>query len=232
MKLVYLNARSLAGDSKRRCFEFEIIRQFDYPDIVVVTETWLNDKIPTSLFDCAKHYNVYRLDRQGRPGGGVAIFVKRNIRSHDVFVPNVDGLEALAVAVVLKKSKLFISSIYKPSVSDVHLLAPLKRFVEHIISKRGRHVFVGDFNLPDVDWINLTAPGNGKQDKFLNIFTKRGLSQLVRTPTRGNNILDLIFVDDVNVVNQVKVLETFASSDHSVVMVDLSLYLSLLETGN
>lgn len=52
--------------------------------------------------------------------------------------------------------------INKPNVSDIHLLKPMQQFVEFLSSKRGRNLIVGDFNLPGVNWKNLSASSVGK----------------------------------------------------------------------
>lgn len=57
----------------------------------------------------------------------------------------------------------------------------------------------------------------------MNIFTKRGYRQLVEVPTRGDNILDLVFVDDSTLITGISVEGLFSTSDHCVVLADLSL---------
>ena len=103
----------------------------------------------------------------------------------------------------------------------IHLLKPMQQFVELLSSKRGRHLIVGDFNLPGVNWKNLSASSVGKQQQFMNIFTKRGYRQLVEVPTRGDNILDLVFVDDSTLITGISVEGLFSTSDHCVVLADL-----------
>ena len=73
-------------------------------------------------------------------------------------------------------------------------------------------VLAGDFNCPGVDWEQDLAVGEGlrlldfKQDNFL--------FQMVREPTRGDNVLDLIFSTDDDLVTEVEVGECLAGSDH------------------
>jgi len=225
LKLVYLNASSLASNLKRLAFEFEIVRQYDYPDIIVVTETWLDEHIPNSLFNCVASYNIFRSDRVGRNGGGVAIFVHKRLRSYELDISNLfENLEVCLIAVVSNRNKLFVGAVYKPSVSDVHLLKPLKSFFNYVSEKQGKHLIVGDFNLPDVDWGTLTAPNTGRQYDFIRAFGKFGFSQLVRQPTRGDNILDLILTDEPSIVCNVDVDIPFCSSDHNIVTARLTLH--------
>ena len=55
----------------------------------------------------------------------------------------------------------------------------------------------GDFNLPDIDWDNYTIKGTQTSrdinDSFLRMSADLNLQQVVNIPTRGDNILDLLF---------------------------------------
>ena len=59
----------------------------------------------------------------------------------------------------------------------------------------------GDFNLPDIDWINSEVAGNQYPLFINNLFLdmSHGLcfNQIVDKPTRGNSILDLLFLQTV-----------------------------------
>ena len=43
------------------------------PKLVCITETWLNDSIPNSLFDKSGYQVAARKDRENKMGGGVLI---------------------------------------------------------------------------------------------------------------------------------------------------------------
>jgi hypothetical protein len=134
--------------------------------------------------------------------------------------------------VVRGKQKLFVGAIYKPNVADTHLLHPLKKFVKYVNSKRGKHIILGDFNLPNVDWENLSAPESGKQRSFMQVFSKLGYGQYVKEPTRADNILDLIFTDDDKLISEVFVANRFSRSDHNIVKAILSFGLRSCEEKN
>ncbi|KAK6009443.1 hypothetical protein OSTOST_25621, partial [Ostertagia ostertagi] len=40
------------------------------PDLVFITETWLSSKVSDAEILCGRPYNVYRIDRDSRRGGG------------------------------------------------------------------------------------------------------------------------------------------------------------------
>ena len=106
----------------------------------------------------------------------------------------------------------------------MHLLQPLKDFLKFMSSKPGKHIILGDFNSPDIDWVSLNAPKAGKQNDFLQSFLKYGFRQHVTDPTRSKNILDLIFTDDANLVSNVNVCIPFSTSDHSIISAKIALH--------
>ena len=186
-------------------------------------------------------YNIYRCDRAGRTGGGVAFFIKNTLRSYRVeFSDKFGDLETCLVAVVHNKHKLFLGAVYKPSVTDTHLLKPLRDFLKYVSKKSGKHIILGDFNLPDVNWAALSAPNGGRQFDFMQSFVKLGFSQVVTQPTRGNNTLDLIFSNDQNLIFNVTVNTPFNTSDHRIISANISVpavlatprYRNLWHSGN
>ena len=75
------------------------------PDLFLLTETWLDDSVPSSLF-CPPAYVTYRCDRCAGRGGGTAILVKQCVFSKPVAVfphtvPRNRHVEAVACQVSL-----------------------------------------------------------------------------------------------------------------------------------
>ena len=75
----------------------------------------------------------------------------------------------------------------------------------------------GEFNLPDIDWDLLNtkpsgvAPGLSKQ--VIEITNDFGLEQVVREPTRINNILDLFFTSNPTRVERLYVVPGISDHD-------------------
>ena len=72
----------------------------------------------------------------------------------------------------------------------------LRESIKKIKQTNNEHIWLaGDFNLPDIDWDLLnTKPSRvaaGLSKQVIEITTDFGLKQVVREPTRINNILDL-----------------------------------------
>ena len=90
-------------------------------------------------------------------------------------------------------STYFIGVYYRSPSSDMAYLPKLVQSLEKF-SPSCNILFLGNFNLPNVNW-NLVAPWQPDIisdffcDSVINCF---GLSQPVNKPTRGDALLDLI----------------------------------------
>ena len=83
-------------------------------------------------------------------------------------------------------------------------------------------IVAGDFNAPDLKWKDSdTTNCSSNSERLLEIMDKRGLTQLVKEPTRGNNIIDLVTTNNDNIVNKVRVIPGI--SDHSMVLFEVNL---------
>lgn len=52
--------------------------------------------------------------------------------------------------------------------------------------------------MPDIDWVSLTST-NDDYSAFIRYSSEKHLTQKVLLPTRGNNILDLVFTREVDI---------------------------------
>ena len=81
----------------------------------------------------------------------------------------------------------------------------------------------GDFNLPDINWIENSFIPNGRYPAIskllIDIIYNHNLQQMVTEPTRDGNILDLIFTNMPSLVQSVSILPGL--SDHNVVSVEM-----------
>ena len=88
---------------------------------------------------------------------------------------------------------------------------------------------VSDFNLPHIDWNDLSASSDRIYSPFIEFVNETGMSQFVTAPTRGEHVLDLVLANDAYVVYNCWVESPFGfnssiskASDHN--MVCFSLY--------
>ena len=77
-----------------------------------------------------------------------------------------------------------------------------------------RCLILGDFNYPNIDWDSWEC--NKDSEEFVDLIQDNFfLFQHVREATRGSNILDLVFSNEVSMIEDLKVLEHFSTSDHN-----------------
>ena len=91
-------------------------------------------------------------------------------------------------------------------------------------------LLVGDFNYPRIDWEVLDVSGDG--EAFLDIFQDTFLCQHVTQATRGDNILDLVFSSEEELVSNLNIGPSIGGSDHSSIDFILSLELPGKEQPN
>ena len=80
-------------------------------------------------------------------------------------------------------------------------------------------------NLPGIDWKTLnikpSCPTPGQHNQFIDILADNGLTQIVEIPTRCDNVLDLIAVNNPTLVNRTEVLPGIA--DHDAVFAEIDI---------
>lgn len=101
-------------------------------------------------------------------------------------------------------------------------------FFESLGGSDGHFIILGDFNLPRIDWPNLsTSPGASVfEGNFLDIVLTSGWSQLINQPTRFSSdqtpsLLDLVIDGSPRNISSVQVEPPMGSSDHCTFLIDL-----------
>jgi len=219
------NARSILN----KLGDFKLFIDSNDPDIVVLTESWLNSSVPSSLLVSCQTYDIFRKDRCSR-GGGVCVLVKKHSRltTKQVSVPpEHHDLEIIVVDLSDSDSILpfRLVVVYRPPSYDSADTALLFSALDSLATGCVRLCVLGDFNLPDFDWDMFTYPQNSLYATAADFVCNHGLTQLVNDPTRGDAVLDLILCSDVLCCDDVCTLPPLGSSDHC--MVSFTLFVSL-----
>ena len=118
-------------------------------------------------------------------------------------------------------SFLFGLSYRPPSSSDDYfssLAASLRK-----ITPTSDVLLCGDFNLPAIDWsVSFPTSSDRSSSRFCDILKDFFLFQLIRDPTRGNHILDLLLTNDTNLVSSLQLCDNLPGTDHDAVFFTLS----------
>ncbi|MFZ2537776.1 MAG: endonuclease/exonuclease/phosphatase family protein, partial [Oscillospiraceae bacterium] len=192
--------------------ELEIYINEESPDIIGLTESWANENINDSEINF-KGYTLFRNDRKNKVGGGVLLYVKNelaSIRQEDV---ENDINETVWCEIVIENEKTLIGVCYRSPTSTVVEDLEIFKMIEKMSNKNA--FLMGDFNYGNINWDNHEAVGQG--GLFLDCVNDNFLSQHVRQPTRGKNILDLVLSTEENLVEELEIGEPFGTSDHQII---------------
>jgi len=121
--------------------------------------------------------------------------------------------------------------VYRPPSSDNHYLNDLCDQLTGIVSSHPNSIIwvAGDINLPDIVWSDHSINGNtyplNISNIFLNFLDTNGLCQIVSTPTRGTNVLDIFLTNRPSLIETCNVVDGI--SDHEAVVVKSNLMVKL-----
>ena len=180
-------------------------------DIVIITETKLDDTFPVSQFHVDGFSKPYRLDRN-RNGGGVTIHVREDISSK-ILTKHVlpTDIEALFIEWNFRKCKWQLSGIYHPpSQSDQYFFDRLDNALD-VYSNYENILLVGDFN---------TQIGETCTDTFLY---QHELKNVNKEPTCYKNskrpsCIDFILTNNRRSFFKINTLFTGSSDFHKLVL--------------
>ena len=216
-KVCYFNARSL----RNKIPELLFLTYSNSFDVILVSESWLqsDDLITIPGFVCL------RADRSAGIGVGVCAFIKNDLSYSLISSSNCLGIEYLWVDIVFSKSRTIRFGLYYfPPNRD-----NLERNFEILSTSLTRNavnnsfcILLGDFNMGDIDWDIPYGPPIFKQNDFVELTQSLGFHhQLVNESTRGDRLLDLVFVSDIGLIKNLGVFAPFSTSDHDKIIFEV-----------
>ena len=141
-------------------------------DILVITESKLDNTFPTNQFLIEGFSPPFRLDRDSY-GGVVMIFVRddipcRVLKSHSI----PQNLEGIFLEINLRKVKWLLFGGYNPHKDNTSIfLTHLTPILDHYLSIYDNYILIGDFN---------SEPNEEIMKEFCEIYN---LTSLIQEPT-------------------------------------------------
>jgi hypothetical protein len=224
-RCILLNARSICNKIGELNF---LIDQFN-PSFILITESWLSVDFNDSMLVSDNKYNIVRNDRIGkRGGGGVCALIKSCFNFVPVQLTSIGGIEIVSFDVFLTSATYRFIVCYRPPYYDNNAfkyLTDLVKSLEVLCDVSYNVILVGDFNLCDISWSDWSSIGNHASfnNVLLNFACELGLSQCVTEPTRGDNIIDLIFTNDPLLISECSIGPPLIGSDHNTVHFNVAL---------
>ena len=214
VKIAHLNVRSLkCRDHYVLVKETILANKFD---IFTISESWL-DNLVTDLEMEVPGYDIYRVDRQNKKGGGICAYVLRTYKTEvlkNISQISPSGFHQLWIKVQTRNLKsIVVCTAYRPPGT------PLSCFDTDLTAN---FISVLSFNLPiyilgDLNCNLLNSEGQDSR-ALINFCHSYNLSQLIKTPTRvtesSKSILDIILTSD-----EKQVQKAFVIRARSVIMI-------------
>lgn len=218
VNICHFNAQSL----NNKIDEFRFIFENSSVDVICVSETWLKESTPDSLINL-RGYKIFRADRKTL-GGGVAIFVKNNIKcnfkcksTNNHQASNMtegierDKIEYIFIEIVSNGNKLLVGCVYRPNryiSTDLFLDK-----IEDLTDDYSDVVIAGDFNC------NILL-----DTMIVDNMLSLGLVPVNRhIPTHytatTNTLLDLFFINTLSKVKLYDQLSAACFSRHDLIFI-------------
>ena len=136
----------------------------------------------------------------------MAVYVTSALQSSR-WMPSVASLAALEVDWVRIGDRMLIAALYHPP-QPIYKPELLLDYVDACVSEISH-----DFPLADI-----VIAGDVNQLSDRDVVERTGLTQIVRQPTRGTNILDRIYVSSPDLYLTVRMVTSVVRSDHKAVV--------------
>ena len=100
--------------------ELKISIQNTNSSIILITESWLNSKIPDALINIPG-FTLHRKDRESSHGGGVCIYVKDHTAGHTVTstisrdFDTIGSVESIWLDICINQIRIIVACIYRPN---------------------------------------------------------------------------------------------------------------------
>ena len=138
--------------------------------------------------------------------GGILLAIKSDIHE-PITTPT--QLEMTATKIHLNNNKhIIIAAIYQHPNSDPQYIDDMCNSIKDLSSKIRNYVLWvgGDLNLPDINWSDCTIQGHSYRidinQHFLDMLLTTHAEQIITTPTRQNNILDIFITNRPSLTSQ------------------------------
>ena len=228
-KFIYQNIRGLVSENSRKKIDY--YNEFVIDNRIIImnfTETWLNKTIEEEAN--INGFNIFRGDRKDCKQGGTAIYLHEKIEAELIGSFSENKCEMVAIKVPSLNIVNIVS--YRPPHSKMHDFKPMYNKIGELLSNLGRPdptiIWTGDFNFPFVQWkecisggcmwdfrtnVNTNADEREQFRNVMSICCNFNLLQILDKPTRGNNTLDLIFTNELDIFSCNEISYS-ALSDH------------------
>ena len=192
--------------------ELQGVVEINNADIAIVTDSWLTASIPTPAISIGQAFNIFRKDRR-TPGGGVLAYVRdstptRRLQHLEVADKEVLWLLHTPSRMPRPFSCIVTAGLYFPPGK---LVAEEREMIYHI-------TICLDSVLRERPSAGIVITGDFNQLNTRQLCQRFNLRKVVRTPTRGANILDQLLTNMSRLYSETQHLPPLGRSDHQCIL--------------
>ena len=175
-------------------------------DILLISETKLDNSFPPAQFIMNSFSIPYRLDRNSH-GGGLLFYIRNDITTKRL--PLIEGgIECISLEINISKKKWLLMGIYNPHKSNIStFLSGLNKNLGHYMPYYDNVLLIGDFN---------SEMSDESMDEFCSL---NNLYNLIKSPTcfkstSNPSCIDLILTNRKHNFQNSTTIETGLSDFH------------------
>ena len=217
--------------SSRRRYKLKMLRErMETLNTIMLalTETHLNP----AILDAEVHmegFQIYRADRSyNRKKGGAAIYLRNDFAVDTEVVSSGSNGIVEYLMLHLKSRNIVVMNVYRPPTAQANDFIPVINKLKEDFYSLGDPtptlVLCGDFNMPRTNWVKGHTAGGSDDERrqashMMEFRDELFLSQKTKLATRHENILDLVFVNNEDLIIKITPEDTIMS-DHRLLVVD------------
>lgn len=222
----HINARSILKPGRLDEMYLELCSLHHF-GIIGVTETHLSNDIPDTDVSIP-NYISFRRDRNRFGGGVVMLYVNECFSCHRRPDLESQHLEMVWVEIKTRGFTLLVGVCYRPPNQNADEIDSFLDSLDNTLSSipikaKQSVVLMGDFNDRCKVWDSEHSESELGR-RLVNLVQSLNLSQLVNSPTRNNNLLDLLITDSPGFFSNVDVLPPIDDLDHNTIYGHLNLH--------
>lgn len=209
-RIFYQNIRSL----KSKIAEVEVLINNYKSDLIILTETWINEK--DKKFYNFNNYNAFYSCRK-RQGGGLGVFLHNSFECK--IIENFESENHACIILKIDRLKLIIVASYRPPTYNLNdYLNFLDEKISDMLPLKYNCIIIGDMN---VDLLN----NNRNTERIMDIYNSNNFQLCNQNyPTRhlnnNHSLLDHIAINFKNKIHLSIISNSL--SDHDIQLLDIT----------
>ena len=214
LSVAHINIRSL----RNKVDEVKLLLLVCRFDILAITETHLDSKIPNRQLEI-ENYKIARRDRDaGTLGGGCLVYIANHICSTRMKSLESPPIEGIWLKVNINSTQFIIGTIYRPP-SSIDFFNSFHKTLEKVWLRFTNVLIVGDLNCDYSQKVGNIVPstfGNRLQTSLLQFNYSVVNDQPTRVTSDSSTLIDLVIASKCDMIKNTKTLE-LGISDHMLV---------------